>query len=450
FYSNFVAVGQDGTPEAGLYNPTFLSMDGHFNVGPFRSPASPFDNDPLNLAPRFGFAYNPDGKGKTAIRGGIGIMHTNLPAENFWNLVSGGRNVPYRITFSPSQIKQFNLIYPQFNDRLFRISQQLSASSSFTNVGAIYNTHLHSPYVIQYSLGVERELPGSMVFETAGVGTRGVGFPLFRIANQVNRLTGDVPNPELAQPYYIDNSQLTTYYGWQNTLKKRFSHGFSLDLNYTWSKALSDGGGDVGSYYQGEDDSGLTQQFFNISADRGPTASDVTHYFSGDFLYRSPSLKSVGSRLLEEALGNWQISGIVTASTGLGVDITQSSSTSGQRAEYIGGNAILPHYQNTLQYLNPAAFELIPVSPLSGAPIYPGNTGHGEVRQPGLWNVDFSLAKDFSLTESSKLEISGDFFNALNHTNLSGLVTSVNNSRFGRLTNTRGARIIQVSAKITF
>jgi outer membrane receptor protein involved in Fe transport len=70
FYSNFEAHGEDGTPDAGLYNPNFLSMDGKFSVGPFRSRSSPYENDAKNFGPRVGFSYNPDGKGKTQFAAG--------------------------------------------------------------------------------------------------------------------------------------------------------------------------------------------------------------------------------------------------------------------------------------------------------------------------------------------------------------------------------------------
>ena len=71
FYSNFSAQGEGGTPQAGLYNPSYMSMDGKFDVRPFRSPFKPYENDANGVAPRVGFAYNPDGENKTAIRGGL-------------------------------------------------------------------------------------------------------------------------------------------------------------------------------------------------------------------------------------------------------------------------------------------------------------------------------------------------------------------------------------------
>jgi hypothetical protein len=260
---------------------------------------------------------------------------------------------------------------------------------------------------------------------------RGVKFPMFRPANTVNRLTGLRPNPNLGQPYYVDNSQSVTYHGWQNSFKKRFSAGFSFDVNYTWSKALSNGGGDTGAYYDGENSS-RNQDFFNLAADRGPTASDVTHYFSGDWVYSLPAFAHRGA-LVRGIIGGWQVTGIFTAQTGLPIIVTESSSTSNQRADYIGGQAVLADYQHTLQYLNPAAFLKIPVVSASGAPVRPGNFGPGAVRSPGLWNL-----------------IRADMFNALNHTNLSGLRTSINDPFFGQLLSTLGARVVQFNARLSF
>jgi hypothetical protein len=222
----------------------------------------------------------------------------------------------------------------------------------------------------------------------------------------------------------------------------------SFDLNYTWSKAIGNAGGDTGAYYDGEN--GVrNQDFFNLKADRGPTASDITHYFSGAWVYQLPTLAGRNA-IVRHALGGWQATGMLRAQTGLPVTVTQSSSTPAQRADYVGGQAVLSNYRDTLQYLNPAAFRLIPVSSASGAPIRPGNAGVGVARTPGMWNVDFSLAKNFALRENLKLQIRTDMFNALNHTNLSGLRTSVNDAFFGQLLSTTGARIMQWSARLSF
>lgn len=448
YYSNFSAHGEGGTPDAGLYNPESMSLDGRFSVGPFRPVSEPYQNDAKNFGPRAGFAYNPDGKSKTAIRGGIGVMFSNIVPEDFWNLVSSGRNLPYRVTFTPADISRFGIKYPDFNDNFFKHAQELVKTSGTTYVSGIYNPKLQNPYTIQYTLDIQRQITPTMMLQSAFVGTRGVKFILFRSANQVDRLTGLRPNPNLGQPYYIDNSQNLTYFGWQNSFRKRFSSRLSFDVNYTWSKALANGGGDTGAYYDGEN-STRNQNFFDLRADRGPTASDLTHYFSADWVYQLPLLAQQGS-LMRHVLGGWQLTGIFSAQSGLGITVTQSSSTSAQRGDYIGGQAILSDYRDTLQYLNPGAFRRIPVSSASGAPIRDGNFGPGELRAPGLWNLNLSLAKNFALREKVKLQIRTDTFNALNHTNLSGLRTSINDAFFGQLLDTRGARVMQFNARVTF
>ena len=448
FYSNFVATGEGGTPDAGLYNPGSLSMDGSFTVGAFRPRSSPFDHDAKNFGPRIGFSYNPDGKGKTAIRGGFGAMFSNVVPEDFWNLVSSAQNVPYRITFTPQDISAFGIKFPDFNENLFKYAQQLVKTSSVVYVSGVYNTHLQSPYTMQYTLDVQRQITSTTVLQTAVVGTRGVKFPMFRPINSVDRITGLRPNPNLGQPNYVDNSQTLTYYGWQNSLRKRFSRSFSFDVNYTWSKALSNGGGDTGAYYDGENSS-RNQEFFDLKADRGPTVSDITHYLSTDWVYQLPALDG-RKAFLRHVAGGWQLAGILSAQTGLPIIVTQSSSTSSQRGDYVGGPALLPDYQQTLRYLNPAAFQRIPVSSASGAPIRPGNFSPGALRAPGQWNLNFSLAKNFTLIEKVKLQIRTDMFNAFNHTSLSGLRTSLNDPLFGQLLSTQGARVMQWNARITF
>lgn len=449
YYGNFVAEGKGGTPDAGLYNVSSMALDGTFATGPFLPRDQPYQDDTNNFAPRIGFAYSPGGSNKTSIRGGFGMMHSTIIPEVFWNQPSQGFNLPNRLDLAQADIDRFGVKFPQYNDDFFGYLQQaIKTRPNAVFVSTLYPTNLRSPYTMQYSLDIQRQLTPSLLFQTGIVGTRGLFFPMFRQANQINRLTGVRPNPNMTQPDWVDNSQQATYYGWQNSIKKRFSNDFSFDINYTWSKAMSNGGGDVGASYGGEN-AGRNQDFFNIQADRGPTVSDLTHYFTAGWVYELPALTS-SNAVARHVLGGWQATGIFRAQSGLPVNITQSSRNPNQRADYVGGETILEDYRETLQYLNKAAFARVPQSTVSGTPIRPGNVGWGAVRQPGLWNLDLSFAKNFQLQETMRLQIRTDLFNALNHTNLSGLRTSVNDAFFGQLLSTRGARVIQLNARFTF
>jgi outer membrane receptor protein involved in Fe transport len=455
FYSNFRSVGKQGTAAAGLYNPAFLSMDGAFNVGPFLPVDKPFNHDPMNLGPRIGFAYNPDGSGKTAIRGGFGTMFTPNTAEVGWFATAIGPNIPSRQEIGPASISRFGVKFPMFNADFLRQVQQLAqeAGSTPRNVFQIFNKDLQAPYTMQFSFDVQRQLTQTMVLNTGFVGTRGVKLTLFRAANRVDRITGLRPNPNLSQPVYSDNSQTLSYYSWQSSLKKRFSRGFSFDLGYTWSKGLGNAAGDFGAWFAGENSNTLNQEFFDLRSDYGPTAYDLTHLFTAGWVYEVPGLSGLRSDAARSVLGGWQLSGILRANTGLPVTVTQSSSIPGQRGEFVGGGPVkFDDYQDTLQYLNPAVFQLIPVSSASGAPIRPGNVGRGSIREPGLWNLDFTISKAFGvpIREAARLQIRADMFNALNHTNLSGLRTSRNDAFFGRLLSTRGSRLIQLGGVLTF
>jgi hypothetical protein len=298
-------------------------------------------------------------------------------------------------------------------------------------------------------LGVQRSLTSSTMFETAFVGTRGVKFRLIRQANEVNRQTGIRPNPNMGSSRYFESIQNTVYTSWQSSVRKRMARNFTGSVHYTWGKALAYTGGDGGANFSGDTYFGI-QDFFNWKNDRGPAAGDVTHNFASDFLYDLPALANANS-IVKGAVGGWQVSGIFSASTGQPLRITQSSSISGSRPDYVGGDPFTPDRgRDTLLYLNPSAFARVPIVSASGAPIRPGNLGDGAIRLPGRWNLDFSLAKNFPITERSRLQIRGDLFNVLNHTDFNSVSTGITASSFGRFTNKTNARVVQLNARFSF
>jgi hypothetical protein len=131
----------------------------------------------------------------------------------------------------------------------------------------------------------------------------------------------------------------------------------------------------------------------------------------------------------------------------MSLPITQSSAAAGSRPDYIGGNPILGV---VLQYLNPAAFAMVPVNPVSKATVRPGNLGHRAVFGPGWWNTDLALSKRLRFTERWNLQLRTDMFNAFNHTNFDNVVTGITSGAFGQFTTTKGARVVQINARLQF
>jgi hypothetical protein len=286
------------------------------------------------------------------------------------------------------------------------------------------------------------------MLETAVVSNRGVKYPLHRLFNQANRLTGVRPNPNLGEGFYVDNSQQTFYASWQTSLRKRYSKNLLGNIHYTWGKALATENGDIGAYYQGNADVRV-QEFFDLRRERGPADGDIAHYFAADWVYDLPRLQDQGA-LVRHVAGGWQLTGIFTAATGEPLLIVQGPVRNTSRPDYIGGPAVLDDYRDTLQHLNPSAFAKVPVNAVSGRTERPGNIGSGAVRGPGRWNVDLSLGKDFAVTERATLQFRADSFNFFNNTNLSGFATDINNSRFGKFTSTRGSRAVQLNARLSW
>jgi hypothetical protein len=366
---------------------------------------------------------------------------------SFWQSV-GTEFVPKRVIFNRQQALELGIKYPMYNDDLAKIVTQEAQLKGNTNIFTAIDPQIQNPYALQYSLGIQRELTSSLVLDTAFVGVRGTKFIMFRPLNEPDRITGLRPNQKLLANFYADASQNSSYVSWQTSLRKRYSSNFSGSFHYTYGKSLANGGGDNGAYYQGDNDA-RTQDFFNLRAEYGPTVGDTTHVVSSQVVYDTPALASMNS-IARTILGGWQAAGIFSAQSGQPLGITQPSSRYHSRPDYAGGETKFDNYEDTLLFLNRAAFQTVPIVTASGAPVRPGNLGWGAVRGNSTWNLDFSLGKNFSITERVALQLRTDMFNALNNVMLSGLQTNINNNQFGRFQNASQPRSIQLNARLTW
>jgi hypothetical protein len=250
--------------------------------------------------------------------------------------------------------------------------------------------------------------------------------------------------------YYLDGSQTSSYFSWQTSLRKRISRNISGSVHYTLGKGLATGGGDISAWYQG-DNSPRYQDFFDLRNAKGPTQGERRHSFNAEWVYQIPGLSGINSVIGQQVLGNWQLGGIFRAESGTPLAITQSTSLRHARPDAVPGqDAILPDWEETRQYLNPAAFARVPLVAASGAAERPGTLGWGTVRGPGSWDFDVSLAKHFDITEQLRLQIRSDMFNVLNRYQLTNPTTNVNSAFFGEIRGTQGQRVIQLNGRLSW
>lgn len=427
--------GRVYTREASALGPGF---------GPYKPADQAYDADWNNFAPRLGFAWTVGKDRKTVVRGGSGIFVSPHPVQGAAaSTVLAGPNVPFHLTLNRAQGISQNLKYPLARDAI--LANIKATSASISNIAIA--DHFPNPYSIQWMLSIERQLPAGMVLETSYVGNRGLHLNETRTENLPDRITGIAPNPDpsFGQFRYFDGSDSSWYNALQVLLEKRFSKGFAYGVHYTYANNISYGDADLWLQTPPQDNN-------NIRADKGPTPFDIRHTFNANALYEFPLARWVGtnSHVGRLALEGWQVSSILTASTGLPANITESKSAyPSSRPDATGLDPTFSNYTDTLQYLNPAAFVAVPLVTASGATARPGNLGRNAIRLPGRWSIDASLAKNLNFSERFHFQLRGDAFNALNHTNLTGLDTNISNATFGRLTSAT-ARTIQIGARLNF
>jgi hypothetical protein len=436
YFGNYIARGADGGPPHS-FNRGFVSF-ATFEHTPIRPIDNPYDSDGINIAPRLGFSFNPDGQSRNVIRGGVSTMFTNLAGETVTQTVQNSLTEPFRSAFSRAEAIRFNLKYPQYNEDVLPLVRGGQSGGS----PRVLDPSLQSAYAFNFYLGYQRELSPATALETAYVGNRGIKWHTSRNANEVNALTGNRPNPLFARMDYWDNADSTWYHSWQTSVRHRMSNRLTANVHYTWSKALAYGAGDVGWTATN------TPNFYDLRSNRALADGSLLHVFNANAVYELPRLTNMAA-VVRHALGGWQVATIFNAQTGGAINLTQPTGISGTRPDYVGGQPVLSNYRQTLFYLNRAAFAPVPENNLGNA-IRLGNVGRNALRGPGRWNADISFGKNFTVKERYRFQIRTDLFNAFNHTNYIGIDTNIESANFGRITSTAGAREIQLNGRFVF
>jgi len=433
---------------AGIFNlgpPTDINK---MDFGAPRDPNNPYDGDWLNLGPRAGFAWTVDAKAKTVVRGGVGVLFSPQLLALMQNNVTDPF-IPATVSWNKTDAATRGIKWPLYATDLQAI--QLKDSAGKPTVFSLIDTHLKNPYTIQTMFDVERSLGNEWMLEGGYFRTDGGDFPLQRpLAQAFDRQTGLRPNPALGTPsgYYITSEQTMVYNALQASVRKRFSRDLGMDFHYTLSRGWSEQGGALSSSFVNADVF-ITQDFFKPGIDREPLSQEARHRVVANTVYTFPWLKK-GRGFLSQAFGGWQVSGILSARSGVALRITQPSGIANSRPDYIGGDPMFSNYRTTRLFLDKSVFALVPTYPTTGATIRAGTENPSQVHGHGIWTVNTSLGKTFAIRERIRLEIRGDWLNAFNHVNYNNPTAAINSPIFGVITSDAGPRTGQLNARLTF
>ncbi len=394
-----------------------------------------FYDPQLLFAPRFSFAWAPFRNNKTAMRGGFGMFYDKPEGNIIFPMLN------YAPWLQSVSYDSGNISNPS--------GGTASALSPLGSIDAI-DPNLRTPYTMSWSYGIQQELPKGIFFETSYVAN--VGRHLIRQPD-INQIpfstlvqlrtipTAQRPADNAVRPYLgYSNirqrlSDSTSNYHSLQTYAARRKGRLMLTTSYTFSKVLTDSSGN------GDNPENPYNRHYNY----GPASFDRNHILVITYTYQIP-MKRFKNEVLKRSLMGWEFSGITRNQTGAPFTISANTSIGGRRADYLGGDVLLPADQRGANaWFNPAAFGPAPNERL-------GNEGVGIARGPGLYLWDFSLRKWISITKDGrhKLQFQADGFNIMNHVNLRGPNTNRSDVNFSTISSSGPSRNIQFALKYNF
>ena len=416
--------------------------------GPTRT-GSPWDT----FAPRIGFAWQPTGNNKFVVRGGYGYFYDRVNGNSLIHAVE--QSPPYSLTLDNSgpAIGYASLATPYPNQQLGWGSPRWVnfATGASSNLNYPFmSENFVTPLVQSYNLQIQYEFLPTWVLEAGYVGSHGIHLvdsgrevniaQLASPSNPINGVTTNTTeNISLRVPFlgFAPNGLQQSgsdgdmkYNSLQVTVRKRFSHGFTMQGAYTWARSFTNLQANGGTNLDSNNPTNAAQQY-GLNPIYRPQRFIVN--YSWDIPYR-------GQGLAGKLLGGWNLSGVTTIQDGQPLTVTDtqggsiycgscqasfsnvvSTAQMGAGATYAnvptsgGVEGRLGGLSGGPGYINAAAFGALPVI---GDGTGFGNSGTGILLGPGQFNFDASAIKTTrvgGIREDATLQFRAEFFNIFTH-----------------------------------
>lgn len=414
----------DPDDRANLYDARSGSLT---PVGQNGMPRAGYAPDRNNFGPRAGFAYMPGTPG-TVLRGGYGVYFDQS-------------------ALAPSEGLYFNA--PYFDFRLYYTLAQLPLSLSNpwpTNFpyptppsGFAFDRNLRTPYVQQWSFGVQQQAGSGRVVELNYAGTKGTRLYGARDINQPAPSAAEYnprPNPSFDDINRLDSRSNSSYHSMQASVRQQFRRGVTFFAGYTWAKSIDDASG----FFSSAGDPNFPQDSRNLRAERGRSNFDVRR-----------RLAASGSWLIGHG---FTLNGILTLQSGrpftVALPAELDNSGTGRSSLGFGAND-RPNVNGIASLADPTPERWFNTSaftvPARGTF---GNAGRNILDGPGLAALNVSMLKSFRLKEGLSAQIRAEAFNLLNRTNFDLPVNFAGAAGFGSIASAQNPRHLQVGLKLLF
>jgi len=428
------------------------------------------------FAPRLGIAFDPTGHGKTLLTAAYGIFY-----EPYYTGQGGPLQSPIS---APPYLGTPQVSLPDFANP-FNGNPPAPGTFSTPLTNLTLSPTLTLPYTQDWDLNLQQSFGSDWLFEIGYVGTKGTHLPRFIEANPAVFVPGTSNGQPISNSSNADQRRLfsgctladspsscqfsstgeiagianSAYNAMEASMRKRFSHGLSFLLSYTWSKTIDDVSsfnitGSAAKPVAGEND--LAQNPFDLAAERGLSLFDARNRFVASYEWTLPFWNHP-QNWYQSALGGWQLGGIATLMSGTPFTVFDSNDVAaeGSAPEITGFSAQRPNIvgnpnngpRNVTAWLDAGAFQRL--DPTANAGQF-GTEGRNVNVGPAYADWDFAALKNFRVTESKQFQFRAELFNVLNRANFRLPDSDISSPTFNHILAAQAPRQVQFALKFMY